>query len=408
MGSRDGVMAARRAAISRDGAAARLTRPGAPRWALTRASGKRFQAQTSRRQLPAHSLARREQGSHVQVAARNQRAALQGVLAAAPDAPVSHKLALRLAQAADASQSQTDSLFDLAELVQLDAINVRLESDSANVKAAFQTDADLARASRKEHRERELQSWSADVADSLQVGALEGALDHSSSSATWDQFAANERLYGAASTYDEDNYTTRLDRTAPDFVAKERKAAQVAAEILKGQALADNAHMAEERNIKPVGQDSNEEDKYGAVLRGDNAYIPPAARRGAPAATTTATIHSKPSVTPPTAQKSDASTTGQPSIKLTEAERPSPPPGPLSHQSDKRRPDGPPPQREDTLIGTFRQFVSNEKERLAHKKQALAKDQEKKDQDTRLASLLEFSQSFKVPHPASLSVRLLR
>lgn len=43
-------------------------------------------------------------------------------------------------------------------------------------------------------------------------------------------------------------------------------------------------------------------------------------------------------------------------------------------------------------MGTFRDFVTNEKQRLTQKKQQLVK----KDKDSRIADLLKFSQEFKV------------
>ena len=52
-----------------------------------------------------------------------------------------------------------------------------------------------------------------------------------SSSGQWDQFAANERLFGVRTHFDEDEYTTRLDRSAKDFKERERRAEQIAAEI---------------------------------------------------------------------------------------------------------------------------------------------------------------------------------
>lgn len=49
-----------------------------------------------------------------------------------------------------------------------------------------------------------------------------------------------------------------------------------------------------------------------------------------------------------------------------------------------------------TVEGSFRQFVSAEKQRLTEKKNAAAKAAERQDKDSKLASLLEFSQTFKV------------
>lgn len=47
----------------------------------------------------------------------------------------------------------------------------------------------------------------------------------------WDQFAVNERLFGVRTHFDEDEYTTKLDRSAKDFKEREKRAEQIAAEI---------------------------------------------------------------------------------------------------------------------------------------------------------------------------------
>ena len=49
---------------------------------------------------------------------------------------------------------------------------------------------------------------------------------------TWDQFAVNEKLFGVKAGFDEEAYTTKLDRSAPDFKEKEKKAQALANEIL--------------------------------------------------------------------------------------------------------------------------------------------------------------------------------
>lgn len=82
--------------------------------------------------------------------------------------------------------------------------------------------------------------------------------DRSSGSGSWDQFAANEARFGLKSNYNEDLYTTKLDRGTKDFKAKEKEAERLAAEIM-GQST-NNPHMAEERGqVDDSGQ--NEEDK---------------------------------------------------------------------------------------------------------------------------------------------------
>ncbi len=48
---------------------------------------------------------------------------------------------------------------------------------------------------------------------------------------TWDQFATNEKLFGVTTSFNEDEYTTKLDRSAKDFKEREKRAEKIAAEI---------------------------------------------------------------------------------------------------------------------------------------------------------------------------------
>lgn len=53
-----------------------------------------------------------------------------------------------------------------------------------------------------------------------------------SSSGSWDQFAVNEAKFGLKSDFDEEMYTTKLDKTGKDFQERERRAERLASEIL--------------------------------------------------------------------------------------------------------------------------------------------------------------------------------
>ena len=53
------------------------------------------------------------------------------------------------------------------------------------------------------------------------------------------------------------------------------------------------------------------------------------------------------------------------------------------------------------LIPTFRDFVTNEKQRLTQKRQAIVKN----EMDKRMSELVKFSQSFKVPCTSSPTTR---
>ena len=104
---------------------------------------------------------------------------------------------------------------------------------------AFRTDTDISKAGPAK-RERELQAWKPDGPEpTAGSGSFELARGDeatfgpgaSAAGGSWDQFAANEKLFGVQTHFDEDAYTTRLDRNAKDFKERERRAEQLAAEI---------------------------------------------------------------------------------------------------------------------------------------------------------------------------------
>jgi PAB1-binding protein PBP1 len=95
-------------------------------------------------------------------------------------------------------------------------------------------------------RERELQAWADDSAGldlspggaNNSPGATIGHGDDltfgngANRSGNWDQFATNEKLFGVKTGFDENLYTTKLDRDAPNYKEKERRAQQIANEIM--------------------------------------------------------------------------------------------------------------------------------------------------------------------------------
>lgn len=104
---------------------------------------------------------------------------------------------------------------------------------------AFRTDTDISKG--KVSRERELQAWQPSdsqaspgapaphhdgVGDEITFGP--GAVTTTS----WDQFAVNEQMFGVTTSFDEEVYTTKLDRSAADFKERERKALRIASEIM--------------------------------------------------------------------------------------------------------------------------------------------------------------------------------
>lgn len=121
-------------------------------------------------------------------------------------------------------------------------------------------------------RERELKAWSG---DSEGMGTSEGLEGHRiTEKAKWDQFKANEEKFGVKTTFDENLYTTRLDKSSSFYKERSQEAERLSREILGEECT--NIHLAEERG-HAVCED--EEEKYGAIMKDTNVYIPPAFRR---------------------------------------------------------------------------------------------------------------------------------
>lgn len=128
---------------------------------------------------------------------------------------------------------------------------------------------------------------------------MEGDLE-TSTGGSWDQFAANEKLFGLTTDFNEEIYTTTLNRSAPGYKDREKKAIKMANEIQKvskkkkilieqkkkrlikyKKTSTTNVHMLEERGMAVDDSGLDEEDLYGAVVRdtNPNKYVPPALRK---------------------------------------------------------------------------------------------------------------------------------
>ncbi|KAJ3144991.1 hypothetical protein HDU86_001311 [Geranomyces michiganensis] len=123
-------------------------------------------------------------------------------------------------------------------------------------------------------RERTLQKWAPDDSSAPALGLEES----SSGIGAWDQFATNERKFGVTTDFDEHMYTTTVDKSDPNYKQREAQAIRLAREIERGPA--NNAHVAEERNLDMTGAENmDEEDRYSSVIRQPGKYVPPGARR---------------------------------------------------------------------------------------------------------------------------------
>jgi PAB1-binding protein PBP1 len=109
----------------------------------------------------------------------------------------------------------------------------------------FRTDTDIS--GNLVQKERNLQRWEAPTGF---AGATDMSLE---SGEEWDQFKANEERFGLRSDYDENIYTTAIDRSNPLYKMREREAERIAREI-------EGSSAATARRKQDDGLD--EEDKY--------------------------------------------------------------------------------------------------------------------------------------------------
>ncbi|KAL1551725.1 Polyadenylate-binding protein-interacting protein 3 [Salvia divinorum] len=111
---------------------------------------------------------------------------------------------------------------------------------------------------------RELERWVPDE-DDPECPELENIFDGPWNRG-WDQFEVNKTLFGVKSTFDEELYTTKLDR-GPQTRKLEREALKIAREIEGEQTL--DLHLAEERGIQIDGNiELDEETRFSSVYRG--------------------------------------------------------------------------------------------------------------------------------------------
>lgn len=102
-------------------------------------------------------------------------------------------------------------------------------------RKGFQTDTDISRAAGPV--ERELQPWVPDgPSPPPQSNGGSGNADFetfgTTNNITWDQFETNERLFGAKTDFKEELYTTKLNKSGPDFHKREKEAERLAKQIM--------------------------------------------------------------------------------------------------------------------------------------------------------------------------------
>uniref|UniRef100_A0AAV1TKF0 LsmAD domain-containing protein n=1 Tax=Peronospora matthiolae TaxID=2874970 RepID=A0AAV1TKF0_9STRA len=175
------------------------------------------------------------------------------------------------------------------------------EADSSQFVASsgscgsFCTDTEISGTTHEHLIGRQLETASAwlDPAldtDALEDGAMPGLDSRRNQIRAWNQFEANEKLFGVVSSYDESIYTTKLDKSK--ISSKQARAAATLAREIEQQTAVGNFHLQEERGQWRRGgqqlMDVDEEARYSSVDRrgprenasgGGTVYVPPALRK---------------------------------------------------------------------------------------------------------------------------------
>lgn len=115
-----------------------------------------------------------------------------------------------------------------------------LADDIASCRSGFRTDTDISSRPSFAGRERVLEPWQPSPADNAASGMASDADTFGESFVSsgggngrgWDQFAENEKRFGTKTDFDEEIYTTKLDRSGKDFKEREKRAEMLAGQIM--------------------------------------------------------------------------------------------------------------------------------------------------------------------------------
>ncbi|KAI1132650.1 hypothetical protein F5Y10DRAFT_197893 [Nemania abortiva] len=320
-------------------------------------------------------------------------------------------------------------------------------TSKTNGTSGFRTDAAIS--SSRAKGERVLQPW---VAPSGSEG-IDMTLERSTSGrGAWDQFAVNERQFGITTTYDENIYTTAIDKSHPLYKERLAKADKAAKEI-EGSATT-TAHHAEERQMNFTGGDDagdDEEAKYSGVKRQDfpplgsreTKYTPPA-RRAPTAASTVKGAPVDPAIISSQLRTQKPQVASKPEDKVQATAVIDATPTPLPTQTPDSKPDSKAeslqksaepklanqvstplkpsaaasrtmsPRSKDAqssapnatatverdVLKDFKSFAQKERNNVAQTRHSKAKA----DKEVKLTELRRFADSFKLPTPVPLDL----
>ena len=155
-------------------------------------------------------------------------------------------------------------------------INFEIKNNNFSEKSNFETDVQISQKNQsKEKQEKKLVKYQVDEKDKTIYNnlSLEDEINDNKNNEKWDQFEVNKKKYNVVSTYDENLYTTVLDKNK---ISKELNdyADKIINEIKNSSINEKNIHILEDRGIiDEKDGDIDEEEKYSYVIRNNNNEI---------------------------------------------------------------------------------------------------------------------------------------
>ncbi|KAM3420882.1 hypothetical protein BST61_g4117 [Cercospora zeina] len=287
---------------------------------------------------------------------------------------------------------------DIDDVADIAVPNVKLAAAVTTQQNGFRTDTQISGQDSQSFHERELQPWQADPSTDVDL-----SLDKSAGG-EWDQFAANKRLYGVDTDYNEDMYTTSIDRSNPEYRRRELEAERIAAEIERSAPA--NAHVAEERRKDAQRDDAggDEEDKYSGVRRdagalpkrAAGAYVPPSQRPITGAPTVPGAPFDPAIISSEIKVKAPAPTIVAPSVDVPQAaSRPAAPEPQASAAAAVGTANHGPEYHVSAARDAFKHFANTEKLRIKQAQEA-KRNNVRQEKNVKLNDLKKFAANFKL------------
>ncbi len=145
-------------------------------------------------------------------------------------------------------------------------INNNIPQEKNNYKNnAFKVDSQISKKNINKTKEEKLVKYEIKEEDNNKY--LNQKLEDENDDENWDQFELNKKMYNVVSTYDENLYTTKLDK---DKISEEEKIIvdKMYKEIMSSNSKEKDMQVLEDRGIvKQKEHEFDEEDKYSSVIK---------------------------------------------------------------------------------------------------------------------------------------------